>query len=342
MINFPIDIRFGKKTDKEAQNFIEKYNNYYKLTDNKCLCSNNNSSSDFLLSEVDCIGANVKTLLCKDCGLIRLDKIMTDDSLAEFYNNDYVKLYVSAVPIDDKFFENAVSINSRSVRMYNLIKSLDIYDNIDKVFEIGCGAGWNLWPYYKDHKNVSGCDFGQEYLEYGIKKGLSLYTGIVDRTLTKEKSKDLIILSHLLEHISNPIEFLLDTIELVEDGKYILIEVPGVESGKDSTLTTTFHIPHIYTYNKIFFQNMLTQLGVDILYIDDEMTCVVQKPSNWMRKEIDFISPVGLENNYLRILNYIKYFYLKRVPKAFIFNMLDRLKLKQLIKKTINIFKSNR
>ena len=332
MIKLPLDIRYKKDISKKSKEFIIKYNTYYIKENNKCLCSSNTKNSDILLSSIDIIGVSEKFLLCKNCSLVRLDNKLIDSSLGEFYTYDYIDLYINSKQINDEYFNNAISINSRSLRLFNVIKNLNIYNNINNIFEIGCGAGWNLWPYFKDNKNVSGCDFGKEYLEYGKKIGLDLYLGALDKEKTKDNSQDLIILSHILEHIPNPIEFLLDTVELLDDNRYLLIEVPGIQNGKESTLTTTFQIPHIYTYNKDFFIQLVTQLGLIILFIDDEITCVVQKPNNWERPTVNKISSKYLEGHYAEILKYIKFFYIKKLLKVLVINILEKFHLKKIIK----------
>ena len=72
----------------------------------------------------------------------------------------------------DEFF-NAQSL--RGQIFLNLVAEHVNIEEIDTIFEIGCGAGGILYSFHEDGKKVSGCDFGEKYLKYGQNKGTSLY-----------------------------------------------------------------------------------------------------------------------------------------------------------------------
>ena len=75
--------------------------------------------------------------------------------------------------------------------------------------------------------SCTGVDYDEEYLEFGRLKGLSLINGNY-KNIIEDNSVDLLILSHVMEHFSNPIEDMIDVISKVKSNKYLLVEVPGI------------------------------------------------------------------------------------------------------------------
>ena len=55
--------------------------------------------------------------------------------------------------------------------------------------------------------------------------------------LIEDESIDLLILSHVMEHFTNPIEEMIEVIKKVTINKYLLIEVPGI-----------FYMDKVYLY----------------------------------------------------------------------------------------------
>ncbi len=74
-----------------------------------------------------------------------------------------------------------------------------------------------------------GCDPNPIVVEFGITKGLEIRFGSIE-CLSGKTSADILILSHVLEHIEDPIKFLQNAKDLLVDDGLIYIEVPGVDN----------------------------------------------------------------------------------------------------------------
>ena len=85
----------------------------------------------------------------------------------------------------------------------------------------------------------------------------------------------LVILSHVLEHIAKPIEYLIEVIKLININKYLIVAIP---SRSATQLFTTFHLPHIYTYNENFLIFLFKALKLEVLYHDYESVFILRKP----------------------------------------------------------------
>lgn len=214
------------KTKKEIEDKIK--NNLYKFEKKSCEICNN---LDFeLLSLKDRHGLLTPVSICTNCGLIQTNPRMTQDSYNQFYELDYRKLYLGRTNPSTRFFESQIS---KGRRIYNFLKNSGLLSKLKKdslVFEVGCGAGGILHFFKEKGYNTQGCDLDKQYLEYGREKfNLNLsYSTIEDIKL--EKSPDLIIYSHVMEHILSPKRELSKVHDILSNNGLLYIEVPGIRS----------------------------------------------------------------------------------------------------------------
>jgi len=349
MIKFPLWKDDGKSVvplneiqKRYIRIFLEKVENHkYNYVENKCLCGNNDESLDILISEKDRYGIPCKIVLCKKCGLIRLKERLDDISTVEFYKNEYRGIYSGSEVASEVFFYDQYK---RGIIFLNLLKKHINLNEIRTVFEVGCGAGGILYVFKEIGKEVSGCDFGEKYLEYGKNKGLELYQGDLDPYKTLPNSQDLIILSHVMEHFNNPIELLNKILQHVAPEKYLLIEVPGIFYIPKNYFNPIlyFQNAHVYNYYYYYLKVFFEALGLKVIYGDERCTFILKKPKNWQKQENILIEDKELENwakkveyglkkyKIIHILKLNPYYY-----KVGLVKILDMLRLKNIIKRLL-------
>jgi SAM-dependent methyltransferase len=349
LIKFPIWKNDGKSVvnlnnlqKKQIENFLQKVDSKeYQFIENPCLCGNTDKTLDILVSEKDRYGIPCDNVLCKKCGLIRLRERLDDNSTAEFYKNEYRDIYVGKEQASDDFFYSQVQ---RGQTFYNLVKRYSESKEIKTVFEIGCGAGGILFPFHKDGKSVSGCDFGEIYLKYGQNKGLNLYQGEINEDNTPKNSQDLIILSHVMEHFNNPLETMIDVIEYIKPEKYLLVEVPGIFNISQTYFNPIlyFQNAHVHNYYYYYLKVFFESLGLEVIYGDERCTFLLKKPVNWTKKENIIVYDENL-SEWAKTVEYsLKKFQLQHVLKLNPYyikyssvRLLEKLGLKNIIKKIL-------
>ena len=198
-----------------------------------------------------------------------------------------------------------------------LIATFADINKIEKVFEIGCGAGGILYPFYKTHKHVSGCDFGEKYLKYGQNKGLNLYQGEIDENKTPKKSQDLIILSHVMEHFNNPLQTMNEIIEYVKPGKYLLVEVPGLFNIPKRYFSPLhyFQNAHVYNYYYYYLKVFFETLALEVIYGNERCTFILKKPINWKKQDKLTVYTKELSSWAVIVEKSLKKFYLQYIFK---------------------------
>jgi SAM-dependent methyltransferase len=290
LIKFPLWYSDGKeavrmsKIQLEALDIFRKkiISGEYKFIINDCVCGGTSDKSDELIVEKDRFGIECNNVLCNICGVVRLEYRFDEASNSKFYESDYRNLYVGKEMASEKFFNSQMDRGKALLDV--LSKNVNI-DSINTVFEVGCGAGGIIYPFLQIGKSVSGCDFGEKYIQYGISKGMSLYKGDIDFEKTQRNSKDLVVLSHVMEHFTLPVESLRRIISVILPGKYLLVEVPGVRNIRkaycDNPLSY-FQNAHIFNFHESFLRLFFKAIGMEVVYGDEHCVFLLRKPENWV------------------------------------------------------------
>lgn len=347
LIEFPLfkddkkaHVNLNDLQKQQIKSFIAKVDSKeYNFVNNPCLCGNRDTSLDIVVAQKDRFGIPCVNVLCKKCGLIRLKDRLDDSSTAGFYMNEYRDIYVGKEDASDAFF-NAQA--QRGQTFLNLVATHVDIKEIENIFEIGCGAGGILYPFYQREKKVSGCDFGEKYLKYGQEKGLNLYQGEINETQTAKNSQDLIILSHVMEHFNTPLETMSEIIEYIKPEKYLLVEVPGVFDIPKTYFNPILYFQNAHVYNyyfyylKIFFET----LGMEVIYGDERSTFILKKPLAWSKKKDLVVYDKELSRWAIKVEQSLKKFYIQDLLKLNSYyykllavNILNLLGVKSIVKK---------
>ena len=257
----------------------------YSFVKNECVCGNVNPERDQVVSKKDRFGISCENVLCANCGVVRLAERFDEESNAKFYQYDYRDLYVGKEQASKEFFEGQAVRGSALLELFNNKVGLG---QIESVFEVGCGAGGIIYPFHKMGKSVSGCDYGDKYIQYGISKDLNLYHGDIDFNKTKTNTQGLVVLSHVMEHFTKPVETLNNIIKLIAPTKYLIVEVPGVLSIRSSYCDNPlfyFQNAHVFNYHEKFLNLFFESMGLDVIYSNEDCIFILQKPESWVEKE---------------------------------------------------------
>jgi hypothetical protein len=126
-------------------------------------------------------------------------------------------------------YEESVSYKKRCLRQYSFIKNT--IGTINSLFEVGSASGFNLSLYHKEGVNVYGIEPSENNVSSCEKKyGIEMFHGVFQEymsTVSKTSKYELIFLSHVLEHIINPYDFLRKLSDINQ--QYMFIEVPSLD-----------------------------------------------------------------------------------------------------------------
>lgn len=295
---------------------------------NHCLCNNEDEENDIILFQYDRYNLQIPIVLCKKCGLARTGLVFDDASNIKFYRDYYRSIYVSKQPTEDFFYGEQYN---RGKQIQSLLESCNVYTSIHNIAECGCGAGGVLFPFYEDGKACEGYDFDPEYLAYGREKGLNLIAG--DFSQAKDKAYDLVIVSHVLEHMLYPLQELEKIISKVKTGGYLVVIVPSILDKYSYTIDPIhyFHIGHPWSFSQKYLSVLFRLLGMKIIYSDEGSVFLVQKINDNI-PHLAYIYDNSLSTRYKDILRYLNIKWL-RTRMCVVFAHKVIRKLKKIVKK---------
>lgn len=170
------------------------------------------------------------------------------------------------------------------------------------VLEIGCGAS-GILKYFKDNGcTVKGIDLGEEFIAYGKKNhDLDLMVGDI-KALKIEKKPDVIIYSHVLEHILDLKGQLNSIVEIMHKHTVLCIEVPGLKNlhrSYEGNLLLYLQNAHVYHFTKTSLLNLMQANGFEHVTIDEFVRSIFKKTEASTKT-------LPVKNEYSSIVAYLK------------------------------------
>ena len=98
-----------------------------------------------------------------------------------------------------------------------------------RLLDVGCGNGEFLRFARRYGWNVVGVDFDESAVAEARSDGLDVRTGSIDIIDNTERF-DFISLSHVIEHVYDPVELIQECYALLNDGGTLWLETPNIES----------------------------------------------------------------------------------------------------------------
>ncbi|KAA5821483.1 class I SAM-dependent methyltransferase [Algibacter amylolyticus] len=248
---------------KQIDNKVEIGNYHFEYIS----CPICNSNDKDLIGEKDRYGLFFSTNLCQKCGLVYTSPRMIQESYNSFYNLEYRKLYGGSEEVSPTFFQFQKKFGKRIYTFlsnHNLLSKTPI-----NVLEVGCGAGGILDHFRDEGHFVKGIDLGEKYINYGISKyNLDLEVGSL-KDITLEVKPDLIIYSHVLEHILD-LNYELSLLKKhIKPETIVYIEVPGIKEihkNYNYDILKYFQNAHTFHFTLNSLTNLFNKHGFELIY----------------------------------------------------------------------------
>jgi SAM-dependent methyltransferase len=163
-------------------------------------------------------------VLCRNCTLVyqsprpKYDQHFIDAAYASYYQ------FSENLALDSDTSVQHSSVNMFRKEVENLLK----YDlKRSNVLDIGSAMGTFLFAAKPHYRNAIGLDVSEQMARYAEKNtGATIYLQQFNHFNFPEKFS-LIHMSHVVEHVPNPVEWLQHAATILEDGGVLVINVPN-------------------------------------------------------------------------------------------------------------------
>ncbi len=231
-------------------------------------------------------GLPTHLVLCKNCGLGYLNPRWTKERYIHFYTKEY-----------DKYYRPEVYKTEQGLGKINYY--LPVYERltnfgtdtgkIKRVLDIGSGDGNNLNYLMQQIPNAKyyAIEPSEQCRNTLSSMGVNILGTDVDINFHKDYKGafDLIIMRHVLEHFSNPVDTMQKVRHILKDDGIAYIAVPNnLKFGNGKLLDNWFRVVHTYYFTTHSLQNVFNLAGIEALsmqegddYNQRELFAIVRK-----------------------------------------------------------------
>jgi len=205
---------------------------------------------------------------CEKCSLVIQTPTIRQEEMFQYYKSTatYINPGREGKPSKNKIIDVK--------RQLDFLSSIVDCTNLANAFQIGCSDGYTLSQIKnKITSEVKGIDPSSQSNKLAKKLyNINTIVGVFENFIPNEKY-DLIILTHILEHLYNPHEILKKCNTMLNKNGYILFEVPLFENHNNFPpgMFTLEHLNYFTerSLRKLFLLNNLEILALEKLYYND-------------------------------------------------------------------------
>lgn len=213
---------------------------------------------------------------CKNCGLVFLNPRPRD--ISAYYPDDYSpynlpratfpEFLTSKFLNSEKYYKkNKNALECFFAYVFELIYSPVPFRYFGKALDVGCGRGTGLYSLKNAGWDVYGFDTSKKAVEFARKKlGLkNIFMGTLENRKYPENFFDVIILSHVIEHLPDPVKTLNKIKKILRPGGLLLITTPNFGSF-GAKIFGQYWYPvdsprHLFLLDKETLKKMLNKVG---------------------------------------------------------------------------------
>ena len=215
------------------------------------LCNYNNSTTLFSL------GNKYKLLRCNNCRFVFILPRPSFSELEEYYNTDY-KYNYTPKPI------SKVKAKYSARRLDKLI--IQHNPKTKTVLEIGCSFGSTIYGLEQHGYQVAGTDLSKSSCDY-ISENYDIKAYNSEFPPVEEYGNyDALIISQLIEHIIEPVDFLKSALIYLKNDGLVFIATPNIDCFLFNIFRKNYHIirppEHINFFNSSSIRRLFTESGV--------------------------------------------------------------------------------
>jgi 2-polyprenyl-3-methyl-5-hydroxy-6-metoxy-1,4-benzoquinol methylase len=202
-----------------------------------------------LVSNLDREKQYLRTVICKECGLVFTDNKAISD-IKQFYIKEYRGK--GSKPA----LKHILRHGNNALKRYAILKKH--LKPGQKVFDIGSGSGEFVYLLQYLGFKAKGIEPHQRFANYcKTSLGVDIEINFLEEfAATCHETFDVVTIFHVLEHKENPFETLSIMHGLLNPDGLCVVEVPNISSYA-LTPKNLFHLDHLFNFNNV----TLTRLG---------------------------------------------------------------------------------
>lgn len=268
------------------------------------LCNSNDTKSVYKITEVNIVR-------CRKCGLIYQNP--REENLVDLYSDEFYEQY---------YGDRERLLSSAQVLVEKLTKYAP--DNKIRMLEMGAGLGYTLKTAKEKGWEVFGTEISPFAVRYAKEKlGLEIFNGGLDEAKFPEEFFDLVVMIHVLEHLTNPFKTLKKIFHILKNSGILYIVVPNIGSFKAwlKREKWPYLAPglHLYHFSPRTLKKIVGKASFRVIHIETSQNIITAEDLS--KTKIAPLSFLGeklkkIKRRYPYVLDGIRYLLGKVIPGA--------------------------
>jgi len=201
-------------------------------------------------------GIPLRSVICRQCGLVWSDPRPTPQELREYYAKEYRLDYKGELQPKAKHVYRAgkVAVDRFKRLRPHLPQGCAILD-------VGAGSGEMVYVLRSMGFRATGFEPNEGYATHASTAlGLPVQVGFWQDVGIESGSQQVVTLFHVLEHVENPSDLILHIRRWLKPGGLLVVEVPNVEAICQHPFSQ-FHPGHLYHFNHSTLEAVCLKAG---------------------------------------------------------------------------------
>jgi len=186
-----------------------------------CLCNNTNFKTALICE-------NFSYVRCTNCDLVQMNpQPLADDVLKRYektYGNDYLNYEIN----NENAFLKLQQLALKDAGFYDFEQELMPNPNPPKFLDIGCATGALLFLLKQRGWQVCGVEISPAAEYARRERSLDVRSLPLEENNFNAGSFDVILASHLIEHLNDPAQFARETYRLLKNNGRLYITTPNI------------------------------------------------------------------------------------------------------------------
>jgi SAM-dependent methyltransferase len=225
------------------------------------LCGNSDEVK--FLSFLSCEGFSY--VKCNSCGLVQINPQPFAEDVERRYRHSYGNEYLSYQLKNETAFFELQKLSFADMGFDRMEKKLkDRSGGQPKVLDIGCATGVMLAFLQDRGWQTSGVEISPSAEYARNERGLNIYRHTLNNCRFPPESFDLVLASHLVEHLNDPQALLAEIFRILRPGAYLILITPNIGGFQARLLDSRWRsaiFDHLYLFSKRTITAMLSTHG---------------------------------------------------------------------------------
>lgn len=187
-----------------------------------------------------------RVVQCSNCGLVYVDPRPSRDEIASYYPKETYDAYQPSHGVrklkqllKELVWKSAPGYSRRSGMLktilgrclgFFVLPQMEIiipFKESGKILDVGCGNGEMIGWMKKYGWETYGIDMSRQACVQAAEHGIKAFTGELKQAHFQAEYFDVIVISHVLEHVHNPLSLLQECNHILKKEGHLIISVPN-------------------------------------------------------------------------------------------------------------------